>query len=617
MLDWIKNGFSIPFHVPVTQPVVPVNVFSHKENDAMFQSICKLKSIGAISECDPDINQFISKIFLTPKPDGGKRFILNLKPLNKFIKSEHFKMEDYRTACKLIPHAGYLATIDLKDAFFLIPVRASDRNYLRFQFQSNSSAKLITYQFNSVPFGLSVAPRVFTKVMKEVMTHLRYRGFTNVFYLDDILCIGDSYNSCSKNVTETLKLLECLGFVVNLEKSNIIPQQVCKFLGFQFNTVNLTMCLPTDKREKIAMLVKKFIKLPTCTIREFAQLIGVLVAACPAAKYGWTYTKILERQKYLALLKTCDYETKFTLPKITLKDLNWWSANIDTTFNFIRHGKFEIEIYSDASRTGWGAVCKNHKVHGMWNETEKLSHINYLELMAAFLGLKAFARELTDCSILLRIDNTTAISYINRMGGIQYPHLNSLARDLWQWCETRSLWIFASYVNTKDNRADAASRIINPDTEWVLSKGDFQKVVSHFGQPKIDLFASRDNAKCAKYVSWKQDPDAFSVDAFTLNWRTEYFYAFPPFSLILKCLRKIIDDKAVGILVYPNWPSQPWYPLLQSLLVSDVLFLNPNKNLLRSNFRAHHPLHRKLTLGVARLSGNPSSDAVPLQTLLH
>lgn len=583
----------------------------------MHKAINKLKEIGAISECKVTKDQFISKIFLTPKPNGDKRFILNLKPLNKLLRKDHFKMEDHRTACKLIPRDGYLATIDLKDAYFLIPIRPSDRRYLRFQFQPNNSAKTLTYSFNGLPFGLSVGPRVFTKVMREVIAYLRCRGFQSVCYLDDILCIGDTYDQCIDNINETLKLLQCLGFVVNYDKSNLTPRQSCKFLGFIYDTKSLSMGLPSDKRSKIAELVSKFTKLPSCSIREFAQLIGVLVAACPAARYAWMYTKILERVKYLALLMYDNYEVKINLPIIILEDLHWWSSNIGTTSNFMRQPNFELEIYTDASRTGWGAVCKNNEVNGKWKDTEKASHINYLELMAAFLGLKSFASEVTNCAILLRIDNTTAISYVNRMGGIQYPHLNNLARSLWKWCEQRGLWVFASYVNSKENRADAASRIVNPDTEWSLSDRAFQDIVQYFGQPEIDLFASRDNAKCNSFVSWKQDPDAVSVDAFTVNWQKYYFYAFPPFSVILKCLRKIIDDEANGILVYPHWPSQPWFPLLQSLIVSDVYYLNPSKNLLQSHFRDHHPLHKNLTLAVARLCGSLSAGGAPVQTLRH
>lgn len=187
------------------------------------------------------------------------------------------------------------------------------------------------------------------------------------------------------------------------------------------------------------------------------------------------------------------------------------------------------------------------------------------------------------------------------MGGVQFPHLNSIARDIWQWCEERNIWIYASYINTKENyEADRESRKIN--IEWELSQSAYRKIVNLFGEPDIDMFASRINSKCEKYVSWKCDPEAFQVDAFTLNWNNYFFYAFPPFSLILKCLHKIKTDRATGILVFPYWPSQPWFPLLESLLTKELLIFEPNIKLLSSPFRESHPLHHKLTLAAGLLS---------------
>jgi hypothetical protein len=184
------------------------------------------------------------------------------------------------------------------------------------------------------------------------------------------------------------------------------------------------------------------------------------------------------------------------------------------------------------------------------------------------------------------------------MGGIQFPRLSNLVREIWQWCERRNIWLFASYVNTKENCADDESRKINPDTEWELSDNAFQKIIQLFGTPDIDLFASRHNAK---FISRNQDPDAVAVDAFTVNWKLNFFYVFLPFCLIIKCLRKIVDDEATGLLVFPYWPSQPWFPMLQELLASKIHFFTPCKNLLRSSFREFHPLHKDL--GVAKPCG--------------
>lgn len=92
---------------------------------------------------------------------------------------------------------------------------------------------------------------------------------------------------------------------------------------------------------------------------------------------------------------------------------------------------------------------------------------------------------------------------------------------------------------------------------WELADDAFQVICKKFNRPEIDLFASRLNKKCSKFVSWHNDPEAFRVDAFTLKWSTYFFYAFPPFCLILKVLQKIILDKAEGIVLVPLWPTQP------------------------------------------------------------
>ncbi len=140
--------------------------------------------------------------------------------------------------------------------------------------------------------------------------------------------------------------------------------------------------------------------------------------------------------------------------------------------------------------------------------------------------------------------------------------------------------ITASYITSRENvDADTESRRLEPETEFELADGAYNEIARVFGKPTIDLFASRSNRKCERYVSWKKDPESEAVDAFTLTWTHLEFYAFPPFSLVLKTLRKIKRDRAEGILVVPDWPSQPWYPLFCSLLISDPIIFKPNKNL--------------------------------------
>lgn len=583
----------------------PKNNCNNKRELFDFQiEIDKLIHKGAVSQCNRTDGDFLSSIFLVDKPNGDKRFILNLKNLNKFITPPHFKMEDLRTAIKLVTPNCFLASVDLKDAYFLIPVHLEHRKYLRFEFQQNC------FEFNCLPFGLNTCPLVFTKVMKPVMEHLRLHGWLSTIYLDDILCVDNSFNKCKKNVDETTCLLNNLGFIINYEKSSVEPKNCCKFLGFELDMKLFCVKPPQEKRIKVIRELEKFKSINKCKIREFAKFIGLLVSICPGIEYGWLHTKIFERQKFLYLGNSENYDKTMKVDQQLLKeDFDWWDKNIGKSSCLIRYPNYDLEIFSDASLSGWGASCANKKANGFWTDQEKKYHINILELLAALFALKIFARDIVNTQVLLRVDNTTAISCINRMGSVQFPHLNKVTRNIWEFCEQRHLFIYASYIKSCDNViADFESRKLQSETEWELANYAFLEITNTFGSPDIDLFASRSNTKCEKFVSWKADPYAYCVDAFTIKWSDQFFYAFPPFAIILKTLRKIITDKAVGIIVVPNWPTQPWYPVFKRLVVSNnIIYFDPSDNLLISgDSRLQHKLHKSLTLVAAILSGKLS-----------
>lgn len=112
------------------------------------------------------------------------------------------------------------------------------------------------------------------------------------------------------------------------------------------------------------------------------------------------------------------------IPSLLRKDFCWWNRTLSDPHqvNVIRSGVATRKIFSDASLSGWGACCGELRTHGWWSEIERTGYINFLELKAAFYALKCFAFDVRNCDILLQLDNTTAISYVNRFGSIQYPH---------------------------------------------------------------------------------------------------------------------------------------------------------------------------------------------------
>ena len=136
----------------------------------------------------------------------------------------------------------------------------------------------------------------------------------------------------------------------------------------------------------------------------------------------------------------------------------------------------------------------------------------------------------------------------------------------------------------------------------------FAQISYRFYSPQVDLFASRLNRQVDAFVSWKPEPEAWAIDAFSINWRDIKFYAFPPFSILSRVLSKIKEDTACGILVMPLWPTQPWFPVMLDLLIDHPRHIEPDsRNLeIKGNNLLLHPLHTRLSLLVTLLSGRRS-----------
>lgn len=141
-------------------------------------------------------------------------------------------------------------------------------------------------------------------------------------------------------------------------------------MGFIYNSVDMRISLPWEKFNKI-FLIEKFSRLPVCTIRNFAYLIGTLTSASPGVRYGGLCTKRLGRQKILAhtpkLLRNIKtYEWYSTI-------LQWWSADILTS---------SITVYFDLENPN--RTEQNKRANAGWTAYESNFHINYLELLAGF-----------------------------------------------------------------------------------------------------------------------------------------------------------------------------------------------------------------------------------------
>ena len=468
-------------------PPAPLNL-SVTDRAAVDFAIEYFLNHKIVELCAPGDQGFVSNVFPTVKRDGTARIILNLKELNAHVEHVHFKLDTLRDVLPLIHPNCFFMTIDLKDAYFSVYVRPGDRHWFQFIWRH------LKYRFTCLPQGLTSAPRIFTRLLKPVLSHLRKLGITVSCYLDDCIFIADSADALRDNVLYALHLFDSLGLTVNLTKSSLTPTQEVEFLGVILNSVAMTTTLTSRKKERIRAQGLWLLN-EVVSLGELSTFIGMAVASDPAVELAPL------RYKYLEIVRNRElthHRGNYSAPVVLdshARDLvSWWVHNVDSQVKSLRSCSPELEMFCDASLTGWGAVVGGARTSGHWAHDE-LNHINCLELKAILLGLQSLCKDSHDIHIRVRSDNSTAIACLDRRGSMKL-NLNTLVEQIFAWAESRGIILSTQHIQGFLNTdANTESRARNLDSEWMLLPNIFQRLCQLFFTPEIDLFATRINTQ--------------------------------------------------------------------------------------------------------------------------
>lgn len=258
--------------------------------------------------------------------------IWNLKDLDYNIEEKHFKMDTFLSAVNLVKQNCYMASVDLRDAYYTIPISIKYRKYLRFEWQG----KLC--QYTCLPNGLSSAPRFFTNILKPVYSSLHSKGHVDVGYVDDSYLQGDTYKECKHNVQRE------------------------SFWKIGFSASSWKVSLWTHSNNNISRVCDKLSHHDNYNPypwkgSQSQHGIGLLVAGLPAVQYGQLHYRHLKLAKNVVLeIAKGSYQDIKCLTPAAKADLGWWVYNVLQSNNPISHGKIDFEITCNASKKGWGAL---------------------------------------------------------------------------------------------------------------------------------------------------------------------------------------------------------------------------------------------------------------------
>ena len=530
----------------------------------------------------------ISQFFVScEKEGGGNRPVVNLKDLNRNIPYRHFKMEGLFLLKEMLLPGDKMCKIDLKDAYFAIPLSVKSRKYVRFQWKG------LLYEFCCLCFGLSPAPLVFTKLLKVPISLLRKLNVRIIIYLDDMLLMASSLEDLLMARDTLIFILQHLGFLINIKKSYLEPTSTLEFLGVIVDSGEMTLSLPKEKLLKVQNHCQEILENGKVTVRELSKLIGRLSSTAIAVLPAPLHYRHLQHQQIQKLISHNSFEEKVELSVEARKELLWWKENL-----ILCNGRSlissppQIIISSDASLQGWGASCHGLTTGGPWSMEERKFHINVLELKAAKLAIMSLTLKERDAiSVHIRMNNMAALSYLMKMGGTKNQELTAISKEIWQYLLKRKITITAEYLPGSMNvEADRESRQTRDSSEWKLNPTIFMKLCQIRGTPEVDLFASRVSHQLPHYISWKIDPFSQGRDAFQISWAHKFVYAFPPFALIGRILQKVNQDQCLMLIITPAWPGQPWFPGLLKMYVKNPLLLPALKDLLKDPAGKLNPL---------------------------
>ncbi len=250
------------------------------------------------------------------------------------------------------------------------------------------------------------------------------------------------------------------------------------------DSTKMELRLPAKKIKDIRAEGRKLAQQREIPVRALSRLVGKM----NAASHTIPPAPLFFRNLQMAMTETLNasnqnYEVEVALSQDCLDELRWWDYHLSQwNGKSMLRKAVDLVIESDASLAGWGAVCNHQKTGRPWSREEQNLHINCLELLAATLALKTFTKGQTDLSVLLKMDNTTAVAYVNNQGGTVSRELVRLSKELWTWCLQRNITIKVQHLPGRLNQvANSESHTMLDRSDWKLDSRVFQQIHQTLG----------------------------------------------------------------------------------------------------------------------------------------
>ena len=508
------------------------------------------------------IPRVVSPLSVSISSSGKKRLILDLRHVNQSVWKQKIKFEDWRVFRTYVNKGEFLFSFDLKSGYHHVDIFPPHQTYLGFSWVFNGVTKY--FYFTVLPFGLTSAPYIFTKLMRPLVKFWRFNGIKIVVYIDDGCGAAHPLEVATAQSQTVRYSLRDAGFVVNSTKSIWAPVQSLIWLGLEWDLALGQFRIALKRINRFLAVVDHFLcSAPYVTARERAVITGHISSMSPVVG---NLARLKTRQLYKVIAAQSSWSSKFNigLYNEALAELFYWKdhiklLNVQHMFAYTTPG---VLVSSDASDVACGGVIAGTSLvcHCMWNKDQSNQSSTWRELTTIQYSLISFKELLAGQTVVCHSDNQAAVRIIEI--GSPQPGLQKIALEIFSFCHENNITFSPEWVPRSLNiDADIISKSVDYD-DWTTTREFFTHLDVVWGPHTVDRFASHKNAQLVRFNSRYFVPGTETVDAFSVSWAGENNWLVPPIYCVTKVIQHLVASKANGTLIVPYWPSSPFWPFL-------------------------------------------------------
>lgn len=556
----IVEGYKIPFLDEPSSIFCKNNASALKHPEFVKRAISDLLSKNCIEEVKSP-PYCVNPLTVSVNSSGKERLILDLRHVNQNVMKFKVKFENHTHALNYCQVGNFMFKFDLKSGYHHVDIHRDYQKFLGFSWYDGEKVRF--YVFTVLPFGLSSAPFLFTKLLRPMVKYWRGLGYSIVVYLDDGWGT-DSPDYCHvicKNVRRDLALA---GFLANEEKSIWVPCFELEWLGYCWNLRKGSIEIPERKFVGLKSLLYEVLNGKTlCSARVLAKVVGNIISM--AFSLG-NICHIMTRNLHVPIVHRRSWDSVLHLDAVCRSELQFWLNHLNCLpFRSITPLSRLPEriLFVDASDFAGAGVLlssSNQISHVMFQGYECVQSSTFRELRALQHALSSFRKILSGKFVKVYTDNQNVVRICST--GSSKVDLQIIARAIFQFCVNNDIIMEVAWVPRDINlEADLYSKCYDSD-DWAVSDVVFHFLDKKWGPHVFDRFADSQNSKLLQFNSRFWCPGTSGVDAFAFDWSQVNNWLVPPVHLIPRTLSHLLACKAKGTLIVPRWESSVFWPIL-------------------------------------------------------